>query len=172
MRNKICIVGEVISLLALFAGVFIAALARTGPLDSDYFLIGVIILAVAFVVFYVFAAIRKKTYMAESDLTTDDEDFFFKPGALILFGAIGGAIAASKYSKYIKRYKQIKELYDNKEYDKVLAETKKYYPYDDDIPPSLKKLVIETNSIIRNEAADTSTVLAEDTNVPQSTENT
>lgn len=166
MRNTICIVGQIISILVVLAGVALAALAHLGAIGSNNFVIGIILLLAAFLVFCIFSALRKKTYEPqteeEMELSIEDEDFFYKPGTFLLFGAIGGLVSGIKYSAYLKRYKKIKELYNNREYEKVLDETKKYYPYDD-IPPSLKKLVESVKSFKDNEVVnDASAALAEE----------
>lgn len=154
MKNKVCILGQIVSIVVILVGVAIAALAHVRAIESNNFVIGMILLIAAFLVFCIFSALRKKTYEPqteeEMELSIEDEDFFYKPGTIFFFGAIGGLVSGIKYSQYQKRYKMIKALYDNQEYEKVLAETRKYYPYDDDIPPRLKKLVESAKSLIDN----------------------
>ena len=54
MKNKVCILGQIVSIVVILVGVAIAALAHVRAIESNNFVIGMILLIAAFLVFCIF----------------------------------------------------------------------------------------------------------------------
>ena len=145
MKKTIYLVGQIISSLVLLVGVVLVALTELELMDDTYLIVGGVLFVVGILFSIIIVLKRKKMQMAESGLTQEDYDFFFKSPSIYFKGSL---FVSMQVTKYEKKYKQIKILYDNQEYDRVIYETKKYCPDIEKIPPSLKKLVDSAQSFM------------------------